>query len=50
VRAAARWLADQPFTLPDYVADRLDVVLAHLLDHKLSDARGTCRKSLTRDG
>jgi hypothetical protein len=38
MRAAARWLADQPLTLPDHVADRLDVVLAYLLGHKLSDA------------
>lgn len=31
VRDAARWLADAPLTLPDHVADHLDVVLAYLL-------------------
>jgi hypothetical protein len=31
VRAAARWLADQPLSLPDHVADHLDVVVAFVL-------------------
>ena len=31
VRDAARWLADQPLTLPEHVGDRLDVVLAYVL-------------------
>lgn len=33
VRNAARWLNDQPLTLPEHVRDHLDVVLAYLLGH-----------------
>jgi hypothetical protein len=42
VRAAARWLAYQPLTLPDHVADHLDVVLAYVLGHTTREGpRGT---------
>lgn len=34
VHDAARWLADQPLTLPSHVADRLDVLLAYVLGHR----------------
>ena len=48
VRAAARWLAYQPLTLPDHVADHLDVVLAYVLGHTTRE--GTPRYLVTRAG
>jgi hypothetical protein len=48
VRAAARWLAYQPLTLPDHVADHLDVVLAYVLGHTTRE--GTPRYLITHAG